>query len=133
MGATLRFVKIVDSDSYQRQGGEPRPGLDQSVRLPSTPPATAAPFLLLRRWVDVGDQGEEETWRIESPHGEQVYAGVPTALVSGPEVTLVSEVPDARFEYDAENYRVVMELDGREVARDDFPVVVDESGGDLSP
>lgn len=130
MGATLRFVKVIDRDRYQRQGGEPRPGLEQEVRLPQDPPATAAPFVVVRGWVDVGDGGQAETWRIESREGERVYAGVPTTLTDD-EMTLASEVPDATFEYADDAYQLVIELDGREVARDDFPVVVDDSGGTL--
>jgi hypothetical protein len=133
MGATLRYLKIIDADAYQRQGGEPRPGLEQLVRLPSQPPATAAPFVVLRRWVDISDGGEQETWRIESREGERVYTGVPTTLTLEPEVSLASEVPDAQFAYTDDGYQLIVELDGREVARDDFPVVVDESGGNLSP
>lgn len=128
MGATLRFLKVIDRDSYQRQGGEPRPGLEQEVRLPHTPPTTAAPFVVVRGWVDVGDGGQQETWRIESREGEHVYTGVPTTLQDD-EVTLASEVPDATFDYEDDAYQLIIELDGREVARDDFPVVVDESGG----
>lgn len=132
MGATLRYVKVVDADRYQRQGGEPSPGLEQGVHLHEAPPTNAAPFLVLRGWVDVEDTGLQETWRIESRHGEQVYQGVPTTLEEGPEIELASEVPDASFEYD-DQYTLVVELDGREVARDDFPVLRGDPGGELSP
>lgn len=120
MGATLRYAKVVDRDSFQRSGAQIRPGLDSGVQLAGPAPSTAAPFYILRAWDDVG-AGVTETWRIVDPHGRTVREGLSREVL--PEHgDLADEIEDLDVEYADEGYQLVLDIDGREVARADFPV-----------
>ena len=131
MGATLRYAKVVDADRYQRQGGEVRPSTDSVVRLGSDGPATALPFLVLRAWDRIDSGGIGETWQIRGPGGEIVHeAGERTVLADqGP---IVDELNDVEFPYAGEGFVLVLSIEGREVARADFPVEVDDTSGRLA-
>lgn len=126
MGATLRYAKVVDRDHFQRSGAQIRPGLDSGIRLSGPAPSTAAPFYVLRAWDHVG-AGVTETWRIVDPHGRTVREGLPREVL--PEHgDLADEIEDLEVEYADEGYQLVLDIDGREVARADFPVA-DGAGG----
>lgn len=114
MGATLRYAKVVDRDHVQAHGGL-TPATDNLVTLPEDAPAVARDFLVLRAW-DVDSGGFEETWRLEDVNGHVVYVGTPrTVLAEHGEV--FDEVQGVRFEYADDAYNLVLEVDGREVAR----------------
>ena len=127
MGATLRYAKVVDRDTFQRNGGQLRPGLDSVVLLPAEAPVTAQPFYVLRAW-DYADAFTER-WRIVDPHGRTVHDG-PTREVLAEHGDLVDEIEDASFEYDDDGYQLILEIEGREVARVDFPVRVGHALGE---
>lgn len=119
MGAALTYAKVVDQEAFVRGGGKLRPGLESMVRLRGGGPATAAPFFVLRAWRDV--DAFEERWRILDPHGRTVHEGSPR-LVQASDGDLADQIDDVTFEYSADDYQLVLEADGREVARVDFPV-----------
>lgn len=121
MGATLRYAKVVDRDSFQRSGAQVRPGLDSGVRLKGDAPGPAAPFYILRAWDDV-DAGFTETWRIVEPYGRTVREGVAREMLAE-HGDVVDEIDDLQLEYADDGYQLVLEVDGREVARVDFPVL----------
>jgi hypothetical protein len=121
VGATLRYAKVVDRESFQRSGAQVRPGLDSHVALKADAPGPAAPFYILRAWDHV-DAGFTETWRIVEPYGRTVREGVAREVLAE-HGDLADEIDDQEFEYSDEGYQLVLEVDGREVARVDFPVV----------
>jgi hypothetical protein len=121
VGARLKYAKVVDDDIFLRNGGEVRPGLDNKVQLLSEAPAKAANFTVRREWYDV-DGAFTETWRLEDPHGRTVYTGLDREVVGGNNES-VDEIVDQTFEYADEGYQLVLEVDGREVARAGFDVV----------
>ena len=127
MGATLRYAKVIDRDAFQRSGGQVRPGLESEVLLPSPAPTRAQPFYVLRAWDDA--DSFTETWRIADPHGRTVHEGLAREVLveNG---ALADEIEDASFEYDDDGYQLVLEVDGREVARVDFPVRVGHALGE---
>lgn len=120
MGATLRYAKVVDRESLQRSGGAVRPGLDNGIRLSGEPPAAAEPFLVLRAW-DHFDSSFTETWRIVDPHGRTVHEPVSREVLAG-QSDIADEVAELEVEYADDGYQLVLEVDGREVARAEFPV-----------
>lgn len=123
MGARLKYAKVVDDDLFQRTGAHIRPGLDNRVRLLGPAPAKAAPFAVHREWYDV--QGAfTESWRLLDPHGRTVHEGLDREVVGG-NTELVDEIDDQEFEYADSGYQLVLEVDGREVARADFDVIED--------
>lgn len=119
MGASLRYAKVIDLDRFQRLGGQVYPSLPSEVEMSDTTPGVANPFLVLRAWDDFDSM--TETWSIKDPHGRTVYGPV-TREVMAEDSELVDEVVDARFDYDADGYQLVLEVDGNEVARADFSV-----------
>lgn len=119
MGAELRYAKVVDLESFQRHGKEVHPALEPGVERSADNPATVKPFLVLRAWDDFNAM--TETWRIREPSGRTVYGPV-TREVLAEESELADEVVDLRVDYDADGYQLVLEVDGGEVARADFPV-----------
>ena len=125
MGATLRYAKVVDRDHLQEHGGL-SPGTDNLVLLRAEP-GVARDFLVLRAWDDV-DSAFEETWRLEDPHGQVVYVGTPRTVLAE-DGDVLDELQGVRFEYGDSGFQLILEVDGREVARTDFTVAV-EGGGD---
>ena len=129
MGATLQYAKVVDRDHLQEHGGL-SPRTDNRIVLTGEPPATARDFLILRAWKDVGG-AIDETWRVEDPHGRVIYVGTPrTVLAEHGE--LYDEVQGVQFEADGA-CQLVLEVDGREVARTDVDVVVADGGAPTVP
>lgn len=125
MGATLRYAKVVDRDHVQAHGGL-TPATDNLVTLAEDAPAVARDFLVLRAW-DVDSGGFEETWRLEDGHGHAVYRGTPRTVLAEHD-DIFDEVQGVRFEH-TDDHQLVLEVDGREVARTDFAVVVTADGG----
>ncbi|HVM20522.1 MAG TPA: hypothetical protein VM307_11220 [Egibacteraceae bacterium] len=124
MGARLKYAKVVDRDLFMRTGGETTPGLDNRVELPQEPPAKARAFTIRRQWYDV-DGAFTESWAILDPHSRTLYQGLDREVVGGND-ELVDDVEDLLFEYDDTGYQLVLSVDGREVARVDFDVVINE-------
>lgn len=120
MGARLRYAKVVDRQSFINSGGAIRPGLANEVELPDGDPGRAEPFYVLRAWDDV-DAAFTETWRIVEPEGRTVHTSAPREVLSSHD-DLSDEVDDAEFDFAADGYQLVFEVDGGEVARVDFPV-----------
>lgn len=131
MGATLRYAKVVDADRYQRQGGVTRPGTESTIRLAQSGPAPALPFLVLRAWDDIDAGGVAEQWTLRSPHGRTLYESASRTVLAD-QGEIADEVDDLEIEYADDDYTLVLSIDGREVARVDVPVEVDESGGRLA-
>jgi hypothetical protein len=120
MGATLRYAKVVDRDYLQEHGGL-SPGTDNIVMLSAEEkPAVARDFFVLRAWDDASG-AFEESWRLEDPHGLVVYEGVPRNVLAE-HGDLSDEVQGVRFDYADQDYQLVLEVDGREVARVSFDV-----------
>lgn len=126
MGATLRYAKVVDRDHVQAHGGL-TPSTDNLVTLRGEAPAVARDFLVLRAWDD-DSGGFEETWRLEDVHGRVVYRGTPRTVLAEHDDTF-DEVQDVRFDHADDTYQLVLEVDGREVARTDFAVIVSTDDG----
>jgi alkanesulfonate monooxygenase SsuD/methylene tetrahydromethanopterin reductase-like flavin-dependent oxidoreductase (luciferase family) len=119
MGATLRYAKVIDREDFQRRGAEVRPGLESVVHLSDSPPAATAPFYVLWSWDDF--DAFTETWRIVDPHGRTVYEPVSREVLAG-QGDLADQIEDLQLDYGDDGYQLVLEVDGREVARTDFPV-----------
>lgn len=126
MGATLRYAKVVDREYFQVHGGEVKPSTENRVELPEEGPATAAPFVVLRAW-DLVDSAFTETWRIVDPHGRTVHDPVSREVLREHK-EIGDEINELEFEYADDGYQLVLEVDGREVARAEFPVVVSPPG-----
>lgn len=120
MGATLRYAKVIDLDRFTQQGSQIRPGLDSEVRLSGEPPAPAHPFLVVRSWER--EDGITETWRIADANGRTIHEGVPRTVMDRDD-DIADEVRDLVFEYADGGYQLILAVDGREVARVDFPVL----------
>lgn len=125
MGATLTWLKVVDSDRFRAAGGRVTPGLDSVVELPREAPSAAAPFLVLRAW-HAFEGAFTESWVIRDPHGRTVHEGLDREVVAGTgrvaDGGISDEVPDLEFDYADTGYQLVLSIDGREVARGDFEV-----------
>ena len=121
MGARLKFAKVVDRDLFLRSGAEVTPGLDNRVELLSEAPAKAAGFMIRREWYDV-DGAFTESWSLRDPHGRTLYQGLDREVI-GRNQELVDEIDDLVIDYADSGYQLVLEVDGREVARADFEVV----------
>jgi hypothetical protein len=121
MGATLRYAKVVDNEELMRSGSRLRPGTESVVRLKGEAPAVANPFTVARAW-DHFDGAFTETWRVLDPHGRTVHDAISREVLPG-HSDIADEVSDQHFEYTDTGYQLVLEVDGREVARVDFPVV----------
>jgi len=117
----LKFAKVVDRDLFLRAGAEVTPGLDNRVELVGEAPTKAAGFMVRREWYDV-DGAFTESWAIRDPHGRTVDQGLDREVVGGNQ-ELVDELDDVLFEYADSGYQLVLDVDGREVARVDFDVV----------
>jgi hypothetical protein len=125
MGATLRYAKVVDRDHLQEHGGL-SPGTDNLVLLRGGEPGVARDFLLLRAWDDF-DGAFEETWRLEDPYGQVVYVGTPRTVLPE-DGDLMDEAQGVRFDYADAGFQLILEIDGREVARTNFTVEVGDAG-----
>lgn len=125
MGATLAWLKVVDGDHFRSRGATVTPGLENVVELVAPAPAEAAPFVVLRAWTHF-DTAFTETWRIEDPHGRTVHEGLDREVIAGmgsvAQGGIADEVAGQVFEYGDEGYQLVIEIEGREVARADFEV-----------
>ena len=125
MAASLAWLKVVDGDHFRSKGGQVTPGLENIVQLVSPAPAEAAPFFVLRAWSGVNG-AFAETWRIEDPNGRTVHEGIERQIMQGMGSAasggISDEVAGQVFEYADEGYQVVVEIEGREVARADFEV-----------
>jgi hypothetical protein len=119
MGAQLRYAKVIDLAAYQRRGKEIHPALPSGVELSTEDPAVVKPFLVLRAWDDFDSM--TESWRIRDPHGRTVY-GPAVREVLAEDNELADEVVDLRVDHLAEDYQLVLDVDGGEVARADFPI-----------
>ncbi len=126
MGATLRYAKVVDREYLQVHGGTVQPSTESRVELPEEGPSTAAPFLVMRAW-DLVDTAFTETWRILDPHGRTVHDDVSREVLAA-QGDIADEVSELEFEYADDGYQLVLEVEGREVARANFPVVVAPPG-----
>ena len=121
MGARLKFAKVVDRDLFLRTGAEVTPGLANRVELLGKAPTKAAGFMVRREWYDV-EGAFTESWTLRDPHGRTVYQGLDREIIGG-NTEQVDELDDVLFEYADSGYQLVLEVDGREVARADFDVV----------
>lgn len=125
MGATLTWLKVVDQDRFRAEGGRVHPGLPNIVELSGPAPAEAAPFVVLRAWHNF-DTAFTETWRIESRYGQTLYQGIPREVIAGvgsvEQGGIADEISGQVFEYADDGYQLVIEIEGREVARADFEV-----------
>jgi hypothetical protein len=120
MGATLRYAKVIDREEYQRLGAQARPSLESVVTLKGEAPSPAIDFYVIRSWSDDFDAFTER-WRILDPHGMTVREPVQREVLEG-HGEITDEIVDQTFEYAAPGYQLVLEVDGREVARADFEV-----------
>lgn len=123
MGARLSYAKVIDRERFLVRGGRLHPGLQSEVLLLDEP-GPAAAFLVLRGWTD--DHGTlTEQWRIESPGGTVLYESAPREIyLATPKHVerLEDEVADLEFQFAADDYTAVFNLDEMEVARATFPV-----------
>jgi hypothetical protein len=127
MGATLRYAKVIDRQKFQRHGATTKPGLESVVHLDGTAPAKAVDFYVIRSWTDDFD-AFTETWRIADPHGMTVREPVSREVLAG-HGEIADEIVDQHFEYADTGYQLILEVDGREVARADFEVRDSEPDG----
>jgi hypothetical protein len=125
MGATLTWLKVIDNDRFRAQGGHVEPGLPNVVDLIGPAPAEAAPFVILRAWHNF-DTAFTESWRIVNRYGQTIHEGIPREVIAGmgsvAQGGIADEVAGQSFEFADEGYQVVLEIEGREVARADFEV-----------
>lgn len=119
MGASLRYAKVIDQEAFDASGGKIHPSLTPGVELAEPAPGTVKPFYVLRAWDDF--DAFTETWRIIDPHGQTVYGPV-VREVTADRNELTDEVLGLHVEYDDDGYQLVLDVDGGEVARADFPV-----------
>jgi hypothetical protein len=120
MGATLRYAKVIDRQELQRLGGAVTPGLEPVVHLQDPAPADAVDFFVIRSWT-AGFDAFTETWRIADPHGRTVREPVEREVLAG-QGEIADEIVGQQFEYADKGYQIIFEIDGREVARDEFEV-----------
>jgi hypothetical protein len=120
MGATLRYAKVIDRVEFQRHGAEVKPNLESVVNLKGEAPSPATDFYVIRSWSDDFD-AFTETWRIVDPHGMTVREPVQREVLEG-HGEITDEIVDQHFEYADTGYQLVLEVDGREVARAAFEV-----------
>jgi hypothetical protein len=130
MGVRLQYAKVIDRQKFIIKGGRVHPGLDNEVVV-NGEPGTAGAFLVMRAWSD-GHGTFTEQWHIESPGGTRIYQSTPREIHIATEAhteRLEDEVADLEVEYTSDEYCVVFRLDGREVARVEFPVTLTEDLG----
>lgn len=127
MGARLRFAKVIDREIFiVKEHGRIHPHLENRVVLRDEP-GRAAAFLVIRGWGD--DHGTfTERWKLEGPGGQTIYESLPREIhVATPTHVerLEDEIADLELDAASDDYNVVFYLDDREVARVEFPVVLD--------
>lgn len=127
MGATLRYAKIIDREEYQRHGAVAKPSLRSVVHLTDEAPAKAQDFYVLRSYSAEFD-AFTETWRIADPHGMTVHEPVSREVLSG-QGEIADEIVGQHFDYADDGYQLIVEIDGREVARADFTVAEPDGAG----
>lgn len=123
MGARLTYAKVIDRERFYIRGGKIHPGLDNEVVIKDEP-GTAGAFLVLRGWSNEHGTFTEQ-WTIRDAGGATVYESLPREIhmASTSHVERIEdEVADLEFDYAADDYQVVFELDEREVARVRFSV-----------
>ncbi len=120
MGATLRYAKVVDREEYMRQGAETKPGTESVVMLKGPAPSPAIDFYVIRSWSGDFD-AFTETWRLLDPHGMTVREPVQREVLAG-DGEIADQIVDQSFDYADEGFQLVLEVDGREVARSNFDV-----------
>jgi hypothetical protein len=128
MGATLAWLKVVDTGRWRLEGGalDLKPGMDNVVELTGPAPADAAPFVVHRAWSNF-DTAFTERWYIRDPYGRTIRDPVEREVLAAdasPTTSrgIVDEVLDQLFEFTDTGYQLVIEVDEREVARADFEV-----------
>ncbi len=127
MGATLAWLKVVDTARWRLEGGEIdlKPGMDNVVQLVGPAPSEAAPFVIHRAWTQF-DSAFTERWRIRDPYGRTIREGIEREVLAGDAAPerggITDEVAGQTFEFADTGYQLVIEVDGREVARADFEV-----------
>ena len=127
MGATLAWLKVVDTARWRLEGGPVnlKPGMDNVVELSGPAPEVAAPFVIHRAWSHF-DTAFTERWHIRDPYGRTIRDGIEREVLAGDAAPerggITDEIEGQLFEYADKGYQLVMEIDGREVARADFEV-----------
>jgi hypothetical protein len=127
MGATLAYVKVVDTGRWRLEGGDVdvKPGMDNVVELEGPAPADARPFVIHRAWSHF-DTAFTETWTIRDPHGRTLREGIEREVLAGfaspDQGGITDEIEGQYFEYADTGFQLVLEVDGIEVARADFEV-----------
>lgn len=126
MGASLAWLKVVDTGRWSMEGAHVHARLDNVVQLLEVAPSEAAPFVIARAWSHF-DTAFTETWRIANRYGQTIREGVPRevlAVDANPATGggIVDEVDGVTFEFADSGYQVILEVEGREVARADFEV-----------
>lgn len=127
MGATLRYAKVIDREEYQRHGAVAKPNLESIVHLTGEPPTKAKDFYVLRSYGAEFD-AFTETWRIADPHGMTVHEPVTREVLTG-QGEIADEIVGQHFDYADEGYQLIIEIDGREVARAAFTVAEPREAG----
>lgn len=133
MGATLAWLKVVDTGRWRLAGGDVdiKPGMDNVVLLSGPAPAPAAPFVVHRAWSHF-DTAFTEQWHIRDPYGRTVRDAVEREVLAMDAAPgrggITDEIEGLLFEYADTGYQLVIELDGREVARADFEVREPDDG-----
>ncbi len=127
MGARLSFAKVIDREIFfVKERGRLHPHLESRV-LMQEEPGTAAAFLVIRGWSD--DHGTfTERWKLEGPGCQTMYESLPREVhVATPGRTerLEDEIADLELDAASDDYTIIFYLDDREVARVEFPVVLD--------
>jgi hypothetical protein len=127
MGATLAWLKVVDTGRWRLEGGDfdLRPGIENIVELEGEAPAVARPFVVHRAWSHF-DTAFTESWYIRDPNGRTVRAPVEREVLaefgSPKQGGLTDEIEGQSFDYADKGYQLIIEVEGREVARADFEV-----------
>lgn len=127
MGATLAWLKVVDTARWRLEGGDVdlKPGLQNVVELDQEAPAEARPFVVHRAWSHF-DTAFTERWYIRDPNGRTVRPHVEREVIAGfasPQSGgITDEIEGQFFDYADTGYQLIIEIEDREVARADFEV-----------
>lgn len=127
MGATLAWLKVVDTARWRLEGADVdlKPGLENVVELGAEAPAAARPFVVHRAW-SYFDTAFTERWYIRDPNGRTVRPHVEREVIAGfasPQSGgITDEIEGQFFDYADTGYQLIIEIEDREVARADFEV-----------